>query len=120
MCLGLFLNVSGEDRPFEVATYQPFGEFSDLALVSGRLATRNGCLTIESIDGITIPMVPSSSIEVLGPDEIGLFGVKYTLHDEVSLGGGYHPIRTGELPQACDALRIQYGIKMVYQVSQFN
>lgn len=90
--------------PVRYATYPAttaLGE-GDGAALDGTLATRDGCLVVETAAGtVVVPVLPASSTTWDG-DALTIGSSEYRVGDPVHFGGGYTTEASGvDLPDAC-------------------
>jgi len=98
-----FVNV--DESPITVVTYKPSGPGGDDALLQGVLATVDGCLVVEEIDAVVVPLLPANKVRYTRNGGIRLFGVTYHLGDTVSFGGGFTSrFNDFVIPQECEQI----------------
>ena len=96
--------LSAVESPITVVTYQPSGPGGDDALLEGILATLNGCLVVQQVDGVVVPFFPENKVRYTRDGGVRLFGTNYSLGDTVSFGGGYRSEPFDVIiPQACES-----------------
>ncbi|MBG6181567.1 hypothetical protein [Arthrobacter sp. CAN_A1] len=71
-----------------VATYTPFGEGGDAALLTGTLVLEDGCLYIEASDSSRVLAYFPDTAVSWSDDVLSFFGTDYALGQEIAVGGG--------------------------------
>ncbi|MHA7277672.1 hypothetical protein ACX80O_14300 [Arthrobacter sp. Hz1] len=71
-----------------LATYTPFGEGGDAALLTGTLVLEDGCLYIEASDTTRVLAYFPDTAVSWSDGVLSFFGTDYELGQEISVGGG--------------------------------